>query len=86
MNARMDIRLEAKDKALIERAASLRGVKTAAFTCAVLIREAEEVIRNAHIVKFDEAAARACLAALSQPFAPNDALRRALALGTELGL
>ena len=86
MNARMDIRLDAEDKALIERAAKLSGVKTAAFTRAALIQEAEEVIRNAHIVTFDENAARECLAALSQPFTPNDALKRALDRGTELGM
>lgn len=86
MNARMDFRLAAEDKALIERAASLRGVKLAAFTRSVLIREAGEVVKDAHVIKFDEDAAQACLAALSQPFAPNDALKRALDRGTDLGL
>ncbi len=82
----MDIRLEEEDKALIERAAQIRGVKAASFTRSIVIREAEEVIRNAHIVKFDEKAARDCLAALSKPFAPNEALRKALDHGSESGL
>ena len=82
----MDIRLEEDDKALIERAAQIRGVKAAAFTRSIAIRKAEEVIKNAHIVSFDESAARDCLAALSQPFAPNAALRKALDRGTELDL
>ena len=86
MKARMDIRLEEEDKALIERAAALRGVKAATFTRTALIQEAEQVIREAHIVTFDKDAARDCLAALSQPFMPNDALKRALDRGTGLGL
>ena len=86
MNARMEFRLDAEDKAMIERAALLRGYKAATFTRIAVIQEAKEVFRDAHVVEFDEDAARECLAALSQPFAPNDALRRALDRGTELGL
>ena len=86
MKARMDIRLDEKDKALIERAARLQGVKTATFTRSVLVQEAETIIRNAHVVNFDEDAARECLAALSQPFEPNEALSRALERGRKLGL
>ena len=86
MNARMDFRLDTEDKALIERAASLRGYKAAVFTRIVTIQEAKEVVRDAQVVRFDEDAARECLAALSQPFAPNEALRKARDRGTELGL
>jgi uncharacterized protein (DUF1778 family) len=86
MDSRMDLRLKAEDKTLIERAASLLGIKAATFSRSVLIREAGEVIQGAHVVKFDEVAARDCLAALSQPFTPNEALARALQRGTELDL
>ena len=86
MKARMDIRLEENDKKLIERAARLQGVKTATFTRAALVREAEAVIRDAHVVKFDEDAAREFLLALSRPFEPNEALQEALERGTGMGL
>ncbi len=86
MDARIDLRLKAEDKALIERAASPLGIKAATFTRSVLIKEAGEIIQSAHVVKFDEVAARECLATLSLPFTPNEALGRALERGTDLGL
>ena len=86
MNARLELRLDPADKALIERAASLLGVKPASFTRSALVQQANRVIQQAHVVQFDEAAARDCLAALAQPFKPNEALRRALERGDELGL
>jgi uncharacterized protein (DUF1778 family) len=86
MNARMELRLDPDDKALIERAAALLGVKPASFTRSALVNQANEVIRQAHMVAFDEKATRDCLAALSKPFAPNEALSRALERGSKLGL
>lgn len=44
MNARLDLRLNPKDKARIERAADLRGLPVSAFVRDAVLREAEYVV------------------------------------------
>lgn len=86
MNSRMEYRLDADDKALIERAAKLRGVKVSAFNRAAAIEMARDIVREADTVVFSQAAARDLLESLGKPFSPNAALREALDRGTKLGI
>lgn len=86
MNARMEYRLDADDKTLIERAAELRGVKVSAFNRAAAIEKARDIVREADTVVFSQEAARDLLESLGKPFSPNAALRKALGRGTKLGI
>lgn len=86
MKARFEYRLDSADKELVERAASLSGVTTSTFQRTVVVRAAKEALREAEHVALDANAAEQLLEALSKPFEPNEALRRALARGSELGL
>lgn len=76
--ARLDLRLDPKDKALIERAARLRGMKLSAFVRAAVLRESQEILA-AETVVLSPAESRIFLEALDRPFRPNAKLARALA-------
>lgn len=84
MNARFEYRLDAEDKALVERAASLSGVSTSSFQRTVVVRAAKQALREAEAVTLDQAGARRLLDAMARPFEPNDALQRAFERHTEL--
>lgn len=86
MDARFEYRLDAADKELVERAASLSGVSASTFQRTVVVRAAREAILEAETVTLDPKAAQKLLDALEAPFEPNDALRRALERGSKLGL
>ncbi len=75
--ARLDLRLSARDRERIARAASLAGLPLAAFVRTAALREADRVFA---------AESKRFLAMLGKPFAPNAALRRALKKGDELGI
>ena len=55
---RLDLRLDAKDKTRIRRAAALRGVPVAAFVRDAALREAETVIAHPPSVRPGSLAAR----------------------------
>lgn len=76
--ARLDLRLDEKDKAHIERAARLRGVPVSSFVREAALREAAEAIAAAHDVSLSEAENRRFLKALDAPFRPNARLKKAL--------
>ena len=76
--ARLDLRLDPKDKALIEYAARLRGMKLSAFVRAAVLRESREILA-AETVVLSPAESRNFLEALDRPFRPNAKLARALA-------
>jgi len=76
--ARLDLRLDPADKTLIERAASLRGMKLSAFVRAAALRESQAVLAaEIPVLSADES--RRFLEALDSPFRPNAKLARALA-------
>jgi uncharacterized protein (DUF1778 family) len=77
-SARLDLRLAAADKARIERAANLRGMKLSAFVRNAVIREADTVIAAEQTVTLSPAESRHFLAVLNQPFKPNTRLRCAM--------
>lgn len=76
--ARLDLRLEARDKERISRAAALRGMGVSAFVRDTVLREAEAAIAAEGMVTLSEEESRRFLAALDAPFEPNPRLREAM--------
>ena len=77
--ARLDLRLEAADKARIARAADLRGMPVSAFIRDAVLREAESVMAAELTVTLSIEESRRFLKALDAPFKPNAKLKKALA-------
>ena len=77
--ARLDLRLEAADKARIARAADLRGMPVSAFIRDAVLREAESVMAAELTVTLSIEESRRFLKALDAPFRPNAKLKKALA-------
>lgn len=84
--ARLDLRLSAKDRERIDRAAALAGLPLAAFVRTAVLREADRTVAAESVAMLSSAESKRFLSALSRPFAPNAALRRALAKGESLGV
>jgi uncharacterized protein (DUF1778 family) len=84
--ARLDLRLSTKDRERIDRAAALAGLPLATFVRTAVLREADRTVAAETFVTLSPAESKRFLAALSKPFAPNVALRRALKRGDELGI
>ncbi len=82
--ARLDLRLNATDKARITRAAALRGVPVAAFVRDAVLREAEAAMAAELTVTLSVAESRRFLAALDKPFKPNARLKKAMAAAAKL--
>lgn len=77
--ARLDLRLDAADKARIARAADLRGVPVSAFVREAVLREAESVMAAELTATLSAAESRRFVRALDAPFRPNAKLKKALA-------
>ena len=84
--ARLDLRLSARDRERIDRAASLAGLPLAAFVRTAVLREADRTVAAESLVTLSPAESKRFLAVLGKPFAPNAALRKALAKGESLGI
>ncbi len=84
--ARLDLRLSAKDRERIDRAAALAGLPLAAFVRTAVLREADRTVAAESVAMLSPAESKRFLAALSRSFAPNAALRKALAKGESLGV
>jgi len=84
--ARLDLRLTARDRERIDRAAALAGLPVAAFVRSAVLREAERTVAAESTATLSPAESKRFLAALERPFAPNATLRRALKRGDTLGL
>lgn len=76
--ARLDLRLESRDKDRIAKAAALRGMAVSAFVRDAVLREAETAIAADAFVALSSQESRHFLAALDAPFMPNERLRRAM--------
>ncbi len=85
-NARLDLRLSARDRERIDRAASLVGLPLATFVRTAVLREADRAVAAESVSTLSPSESRRFLAALGKPFAPNVALRRAMKKGDELGV
>ena len=79
--ARLDLRLDPKDKARIARAADLRGVPLSAFVRDAVLREADNVMAAELTVTLSAEESRRFLAALDKPFKPNARLKKAMERG-----
>jgi len=75
---RLDARVSAADKQLVERAAALSGHSTTGFIVASLREKARQVIREHETVDLTARASEQIVAALQQPPEPSEALQRAV--------
>lgn len=82
--ARLDLRLDARDKDRIAKAAALRGMPVSSFVRDAVLREAEAVIAAEAVVALSEAESRRFLEALDAPFRPNARLEKALQAAARL--
>lgn len=76
--ARLDLRLEARDKDRIAKAAALRGMAVSAFVRDAVLREADTTIAADTMATLSAQESRRFLAALDEPFRPNDRLQKAM--------
>jgi len=76
--ARLDLRLEARDKDRIAKAAALRGMPVSSFVRDAVLREADATISAEAIVTLSEAESRHFLKALDAPFRPSARLKKAM--------
>jgi len=78
--------LPPRDRERIARAASLVGLPLAAFVRTAVLREADQTVAAESVSTLSPSEARRFIAALSKPFAPNAALRRAMKKGSDLAI
>ncbi len=76
---RLQVRLDAESKAVLQRAASYRRKTVSQFVLATALEEAEKVIRENEAVTLSGPDWKIFYDALTDPPAPNAALRKAFA-------
>jgi len=76
---RLQVRLDAKSKSMLQRAASYRHKTVSQFVLATALEEAEKVIRENEVVTLSGADWKIFYDALTDPPKPNAALREAFA-------
>lgn len=76
--ARLDLRLEARDKDRIAKAAALRGMPLSSFVRDAVLREADAAIAADTVVTLSGVESRRFLEALDAPFQPNARLKKAM--------
>lgn len=76
--ARLDLRLESRDKDRIAKAAALRGMPLSAFVRDAVLREADAAIAADTVVTLSADESRRFLDALDEPFRPNARLKTAM--------
>ena len=74
---RLDFRLQSEHKALIERAASVRGQTVTQFAIATLVKAAHESIQQASLTELSARDRDVFLETLDSTAEPNAALKRA---------
>lgn len=84
--ARIEMRCEEREKALLNRAAALKGMRTTEFIRELALEHARYVIDQADRIELDERSYQQVLDLLDNPPAPNAALRRALRSHRSAGL
>jgi uncharacterized protein (DUF1778 family) len=75
--ARFEMRLEKRQKELLEQAAAVQGQDLTSFALGVLLRQASDVLEGHRARTATEDGMRAILKLLEHPPAPNAALRKA---------
>lgn len=76
---RLQVRLDAESKALLQQAAGYRRKTVSQFVLATALEEAEKVIREHEVVTLSGPDWKIFYDALTSPPAPNAALREAFA-------
>lgn len=76
---RLQVRLDAESKSVLQRAASYRHKTVSQFVLATALEEAERVIRENEVVTLSAPDWKVFYDALTNPPAPNAALRKAFA-------
>lgn len=76
--ARLDLRLDSREKDRIAHAANLRGVPLATFIRDAALHEAEQVVANAVGTTLSPSESRHFLDVMDAPFEPNAKLKRAM--------
>ncbi len=76
---RLQVRLDAESKSVLQRAANYRHKTVSQFVLATAMEEAEKVIRENEIVTLTSPDWKLFYDALTNPPAPNAALRKAFA-------
>lgn len=76
--ARLDLRLEARDKDRIAKAAASLGMPVSSFVRDAALREADATLPADTIVTLSEAESRHFLNALDAPFRPSARLKKAM--------
>lgn len=76
---RLQVRLNAEAKSLLQRAASYRRKTVSQFVLSTALEEAEKTIRENEVVTLSSREWKAFYDALTSPPAPNSALRKAFA-------
>ena len=76
---RLQVRLDATSKSVLQRAASYRRKTVSQFVLATALAEAEKVIRESEVVSLSSADWTIFFDALIHPPPPNAALRKAFA-------
>lgn len=84
--ARLDLRLTARDKDRIARAAALRGLPVSAFVRAAVLREADAIVADEPTITLSAQEAKRLVAALGTPFKPSARLRLAMERGLSVVL
>jgi uncharacterized protein (DUF1778 family) len=74
---RLETRIDANLKELVQYAANLRGETLTAFVSRALAREAEETITSHHVIRLSYEEGKAFVAMLLEESAPNENLKRA---------
>lgn len=75
---RLDIRINARDKDRIARAAALRGMAVSAFVRSAVLRETDTAIAASTSAALSPAESRYFLATLDAPFEPDERLKKAM--------
>jgi uncharacterized protein (DUF1778 family) len=81
---RLEARLSADAKAIIQRAADIRGRSVSDFVVSSALEAAEETIREHDIIVLSARDSIAFAEALLEPKGPNEALREAFRLHQEM--
>jgi uncharacterized protein (DUF1778 family) len=76
---RLQVRLDAESKSMLQRAASFRHKTVSQFVLATALEEADKVIRENEVVTLSGPDWKIFYDALTNPPAPNAALRKAFA-------
>lgn len=72
---RVDIRIDSKDKEILERAAEINHLSLSSYILSVCLKQAEYDIRENEMIKVDAAGRDVIMRLLEEDEEPNDALK-----------